>query len=310
MRQVFSQMGHRPDHSATVSANFCWLMARAPRLTCLCAVALIVWCSACSPRPIPPAASTQVRNGQLYVSGQTEFDALFRELNELQVMLFGAEDEERAIRKLLAKSLGVEDGATRQVLSERVAALAGELNAKKIRIKLEVEGLDADDAADTMAQAKIVGNLDSDAQAFVESTTSAARQALRFAARLRYAQRQVERMAQHANALEPWVDGTFATRGPTKVSEVKRNLDDARRQFPLLSLRASNLAEEARRTVQRLAAALTTDASLGSNKEPPLIAPADPSAASRRPQRYPAAAGVTKKSAPPVAPKGADSAGA
>jgi hypothetical protein len=267
----------------------------------------MAYCSACTPRQPPLPPPTAVQNGQLYVSGQTEFDGLFRELNDIQLQLHGANDEERSIRKSLAKALAMDDGATRQLLTDKVNEFATALAGKKIRLKLEVEGLDADDAADTMAQTKVIGSLDGEAQTRVESTTLAARQELRFAAQLRHTQKRLERLAQHAAALEPWVDSTFAQQGQTKVAEVKRNLGDARQQFPLLSLRASSLAEEARRTVQRLSAALTTDASIGSLKELPLIAPTEPppAAPKRQPQRAASGSAPAKKPAAP-APKNSD----
>jgi len=241
----------------------------------VCLASLLSWPIACAPKPAPPALPTQVQNGQLYQSGQSEFDGLFRELHDLQLLLKSATDDERQIRKGLASAMSVEEGATRQLLADKVQEKTAELSAKKIRIKLEVEGLEADDEGDTMAQAKLAGTLDEAMRQFIEATAIATRQELKFAARLRRAQKRIEHLAHHASALEPWLDSTFGGQGPAKTTEVRRNLEDARRQFPLLTVRAAELAEESRRTVQKLASALTNDSSLGSNKEPPLIAPVD-----------------------------------
>ncbi|MGE5786812.1 MAG: hypothetical protein ACM3ZE_19620, partial [Myxococcales bacterium] len=214
---------------------------------------LSLTCSQCvrkDPAPVP--ATSRVQEGQLYQSGHSEFDGLFRELHGLQQTLFGASEEERQYRRALAGALKLEDGATRQALADSVQKLASSLDPKKIRVRLDVEGIDADDEADTMAQAKVVGALDEEAQEFIEATALAARNELKFAARLRRAQKRLEHLAHHAAALDPWVDTTFGGQGQAKVVEVRRNLEDARRQFPLLTVRAAELSDEARRTVQRL----------------------------------------------------------
>jgi hypothetical protein len=279
--------------------NIRWLT-----LGCLC-FAL----SDCAPKTPPPAVPSHVQNGQLYQSGQSEFDGLFRELYDLQVMLAGAPDEERQIRKTLASALALDSAASRQILADKISARAAEFTAKKLRLKLEIEGLDANDEADAMAQAKVVGTLDESAQSCVEATALAARQELKFAARLRHAQKRLEHLAHHASALDPWIESTFGGHGPAKVAEVRRNLDDARRQFPLLTERSAELAEESRRTVQKLAQALTTDASITSSKEPPLISAAEAPASPKPRPRTPAATSApAKKVAPALKP--AESGGA
>ncbi len=274
----------------------------------LCLAWLCVAVFGCAPKPLPPVVPSQVQNGQLYQSGQSEFDGLFRELHGLQVLLASAPEEERQIRKTFASAISVEEGATRQLLADKVTAKAADLSAKKIRIKLDVEGLEADDDSDTMAQAKLVGALDDSSRQFIESTALAARQELRLAARLRRAQKRLEHLAHHAAALDPWVDSTFSGQGAAKAAEVRQNLEDARRQFPLLTVRAAEIADEARRTVQKLSMALTNDASIGSNKEPPLIAPVEPPAPPRKAR--PTAAPGTAAKKPAAAPKPLDGGGA
>lgn len=267
---------------------------------------ILLWASvtiaSCAPKPLPALAPSQVQNGQLFQSGQSEFDGLFRELHEQQLLLVGAPDEERQIRKTLAQVIAADAGATRQLLAERVATKATDLGTKKIRLKLEIEGLDADDPDDTMAQAKVVGSLDEDAQKFVEATALATRQGLRFSAQLRRAQKRIEHLAHHAAALDPFIGATFGGQGPAKVALVRHNLEDARRQLPLLAVRASELAEEARRTVQKLASAMTTDASIGSSKEPPLIAPVEPAPAPKRARTPTSNAPAKRAPAPAAAP--------
>jgi hypothetical protein len=249
-----------------------------------------------------------VQNGHLYQSGQSEFDGVFRELHDVQALLAGAPEEERQLRKTLATTISVEEGASPQSLADKVADKAAELATKKIRIKLDLEGLEADDEADTMAQAKLVGTLDDPSRKFVEASALAARQELKFAARLRRAQKRIEHLANHAAALDPWVDSTFGGQGAAKTAEVRHNLDDARRQFPLLTVRAAELAEESRRTVQKLAVALTNDASIGSAKEPPLIAPVEapppPPPRKARPTAAAPNAPAKKPAAAPKAPEG------
>lgn len=266
------------------------IASRHPVLGWFCAAALCgLIQGACVPKKsVTPSPSSAVQEAQLYQTGHTEFDGLFRELHGLQQALAGAADEERQYRRALATELQLEDSATRQALADKVQAYAATLEKKKIRVRLEIEGVDADDETDTLAQAKVVGQLDDEAQRFIESTALAARQELRFAARLRRAQKRLEHLAHHASALDPWVDATFGGQGAAKVGEVHRNLDDARRQFPLLTVRAAELSHESRRTVQKLAQALTTDPSLGNGKEPPLIAPMELPSKHRVPRPAPA----------------------
>lgn len=292
-------------------------MKRIPSPNCfryLVPLCLCLGVTGCVPAPGASPSPSQVQNGQLYQSGQSEFDAVFRELHSLQQQLADAPAREREIRKSLARTLAVEDGATRQVLAERVSSKATELRARKILIRLETQGLDADDPDDTMAQARLAGELDDESQHFVEAAALATRQELRFAARLRRAQKRIEHLAHHSAALEPWIEATFGRQGATKVLDVRRNLVDARRQFPLLTVRASSLADEARLTAQKLAHALTTDADIGSSSEPPLIAPVEstpPTPKHQRPsgRRHPtkkAASGGSPPTKKPVEPSGAD----
>jgi hypothetical protein len=235
---------------------------------------------------------------------------LFHELHELQQLLSGAAEEERQIRKVFATTIALDSGATRQLLADTVAAKASEFHAKKLRVKLDLEGLDASDEADTMAQAKVLGTLDDETRRLVEATTLATRNELRFAARLRRAQKRLEHLTHHASALDPWLDSTFGGQGPTKVSEVRRNLDDARRQFPLLTVRATEFADEARRTAQKLAHALTTDPSLASDREPPLIAPLETSTGATKPRPRAPSGSVPIIKKPAAPPKATESGGA
>ena len=68
-------------------------------------------------------------------------------------------------------------------------------------------------------------------------------------------------------ALDQQVDAAFRLGGPSKKSEVRKNLNDARTLMPLMGGRADEVIESARTTVKKLEEAMHTDD--GSFNKPP-----------------------------------------
>jgi hypothetical protein len=215
---------------------------------------------------------TRVESGLLYSAGQAEFDTFFRDLYQLQTELQRAPDEERKLRSELAERLEVTAGATPQLLVDTVTNRAKQFADKKTYFRLEVDGFGAEDEADTMVQSTVSGPLDGKTKSFVENATLLARLELRHAAKLRKANKQASRLIVHAQALDPSIEPTFGAQGYSKLTDVKRNLEAAKRALPLLSLQATDQADTAEQLVRKLSVALTTDQSLPPTNEPPLIA--------------------------------------
>lgn len=233
----------------------------------LLATALLALAPACNRQAQRP---TQVAAGLRFVAQEASFDAFFSELFDLQLLLAAAPADERQLRVTLASSLGVTDGTTPGLLAERVATRSLELKDKGLQLRLEIEGWDAVDPADTSAQTRVVGTLDDAGRKTVEAVTLATRGELALMARLRRARSSVELLNSRAMALEPLVEGTFVNQ-PAHLESVRRNLDDTKRVLPLLASRAATLAEESKRFASRLATALTTHPQLSTSPTPPLV---------------------------------------
>jgi len=234
--------------------------------------------------PLGADKPTRVESGLLFTAGQPEFDTFFSEYFAAQTELATAKDAEHALRGELSKKLGVVAGATPQLLVDAVARRAQELAEKKVLLRLDIDGLGADDEADTMVQAAVIGTLEDDARLFIENATLLARQELRMSARLRKLKKKLSRLEAHEQALEPSVEPNFTDKGYAKLEEVKRNLFAAKRALPLMSLRAQDQAEDSEQLVRKLGAAMTTDKEVTRKPEAPLITNVEPQASPKRPR--------------------------
>lgn len=257
---------------------------------------------ACAPNR-PAAEPTPVARGLRFVSHNAAFDAFFADLYAAQVDMGSLPDQERGYRKELAKELKVEQSATVNALAERAFTLSKDLAAKGTMLKLDIEGLEAVDEADTSAQMRVSGNLEGDNLRFAEAITRTARSELKLLAHLNFRAQSLQRLAARAAVLTGEIDQSFAGKDPQTIEQVRRNLSDAKLLISTMDERRVDLAAEARRTVERLTSAVTTNAALGAPNEAPLITfvkpPADPAerkASPRKPGGGPAVRGGTTKS--------------
>ncbi len=234
----------------------------------LCSIPLL--CAACY-RPSHASDPTPVARGLRFVSHNAAFDAFFADLHDQQLAMVKLPDQERQLRKDLATELKVPDGATTTVLAERATAIAQTLLTQGTALKLDVEGTNAVDEADTSAQMRVNGSLDGENLKFAEAIARAARSELKLLARLNAMEPALQRLAARAAILESETDRTFAASDAKEVEAVHRNLSDARLLIALMDERRLDLAVDARRTVERLVSAVTTNPTLGAPNEPPLV---------------------------------------
>ena len=233
-------------------------------------ISLIFAGSACHYRA-PVGDPTDVARGLRFVSHNATFDTYFADLHDEQMSMVQLPEEERKMRKDLAVELKVADGATTTVLAERAATVAQGLSAQGTTLKLEVEGFNAVDEADTAAQMRVNGTLDGDNLKFAESITRAARSELKLLAHLNAKEQTLQRLAARAAVLDADVDRAFAAADSKQMETVHRNLSDAKLLIALMDERRLDLAVDARRTVERLASVVTTNPALGASNEPPLV---------------------------------------
>jgi len=225
--------------------------------------------SACHVRG-PTADPTPVARGLLFVPHNSAFDTFFADLHDEQVSMQQLPESERKVRKDLARDLKISDGATTSVITERATSLARALLTQGTALKLDVEGLNAVDEADTSAQMRAAGALDGENLRFAEAVTRAARAELKILAHLNGKEQTLQRLAARASILEAETDRTFSS-DSKKQDSVHRNLSDARLLIALMDERRLDLAVDTRRTVERLVNGVTTNAALGASNEPPLI---------------------------------------
>ncbi len=218
-----------------------------------------------------PAEPTPVARGLKFVSKNAAFDAFFTDLHDVQLDMLALPEQERNFRKVLAKEIKVDEGATTSVLAERAAAIAQGFASKGTTVKLDVEGLEAVDEADTAAQMRVSGYLEGEALHHAESIARAARSELKLLAHLNARGQTLQRLAGRATMLEAEVERAFAGSDPKQMEFVRRNLSDAKLLISVMDDKRLELSLESRRTVERLASAVTTNPALGSPNEPPLV---------------------------------------
>ena len=226
--------------------------------------------SGCHPnrQPVEP---TPVARGMKFVSKNVAFDAFFTDLYYAQLDMLSLPEQERNNRKDLAKELKIDEGATATVLAERAATIAQGFAGKGTMVKLDIEGLEAVDEADTSAQMRVSGYLEGDNLHYAESITRTARSELKLLAHLNARGQTLQRLAARANMLEGEVERAFAGSDAKQIEFVRRNLSDAKLLISVMDEKRLELSLESRRTVERLASAVTTNPALGAPNEPPLV---------------------------------------
>jgi hypothetical protein len=118
---------------------------------------------------------------------------------------------------------------------------------------------------------RVSGTLDGENLKIAESIARAARFELKLLAQLNARQQRLQRLAVRAGVLDAETDRAFAASDPKQIEAVHRNLSDAKLLIGIMDERRLNVAVDTRRTIEHLASAVTTNATLGSSSDPPLV---------------------------------------
>ena len=243
----------------------------------LTATGLVVAATGCSILGSPgPSAVSQ---GQKYQSGDPTFDEFFSNLHDMQIELGRAPASEKEIREELAKKVKLDEGSSASMLGKKLGKKTEELATAGTGLKMEVDGLDDNDDAGVKVSVK-GKDLDGDAKTMVSAMEAAVKSAAKLHVRMKKIKKSLDQATGQILALEATVDGAFRKGGPKKKSEVRKNLDDAKKLIPLMSARAEEVAEASKTTAKKIADAAQTDT--GQFDQPP---PAEPPPAEPEPEK-------------------------
>jgi hypothetical protein len=211
---------------------------------------------------------SMVGQGKKYQSGDPQFDEYFAELYELQIEMGKAPAREKEIRQDIAKVTHSDPDTSASMLAKKVEKRTQEIAEGGSGARLEVEGAEGDGRASVKLE--LAGKeLSGDDKSFLEAIEKAARDEAQILNRMREISRTIERMRALSVALDQQVDTAFRKGGPSKKSEVRKNLDDSRTLMPLMVARASETAEAAKNTLKRLSDAVDTKDSFKKDEPPP-----------------------------------------
>lgn len=249
---------------------------------------------------------SDVGQGRQYKSGDPTFDEFFESLYDLQVEMATAPDEEKEIRKRLAKQLEVDQDASASLLAKKAGEIAKEMATKGVGLKVEMDEGDVD--AKPTAEVHTAGGMpNSDDKAFIDAVETTMQKELDLARAMKKRQKALERMEATIVELEPRIDTTFRLGGPRKKAEVRKNIDDAKKLFALMTTRADDVQESARQTAKKLAEAVKTDDGKFSAPPPPeepeAPAPDEGSEKKAKPAKHPAQHAAPPPAAPAPKPK-------
>lgn len=209
-----------------------------------------------------------VGQGQKYESGSPEFDAFFAELYELQVEMVKAPGREKEIRQEIAKVTKSDPDASASLLAKKVDKHTKELAEAGTGLALSVEGLEGDSEA-TVAFEAVGKDLSADDKAYFDAVEKAAKEEAKLLTRMRQILKRTEAMKAQTVALEQQIDGAFRKGGPSKKSEVRKNLEDSRTLIPLMQARAQETADTSKAALKKLAEAINTKETYKKDEPPP-----------------------------------------
>lgn len=212
-----------------------------------------------------------VGQGKQYKTGDPTFDEYFQSLYDLQIELGKAPNDEKEIRRELAKQLKGDPDASATLLSKRAEKRAKELAEAGTGLKVEVSGLGEGDVSAEVSSAG--ADLDGEGKDFVNAVKAAIVSEGKLHNRMKKAGRIIEKLSGMTAALEQQVDTSFR-KSVSQKGEVRKNLVDAKKLLPIMQARADEVAGSAETAVKKLAEALNTDD--GSFDKPPPPPPPPP----------------------------------
>jgi len=208
---------------------------------------------------------SNVAQGLHYNPGSPEFDRFFDSMYRAQLKMGTAPQDEQAIRKQLARSLGGEGKVDPTELGQLTAEHADRLAKAGTALSLTLSGMDAPDA---MPSAKIessglpTGNSDKN---IITAIGTAAQAEAKMLGEMRQVKVASERLREDAAALEPGIDKAF--RGMTMRAEVTKNLKDAQALIPLMIQRADEVEALAKLTLDQLVRSANTSDQVAAQRE-------------------------------------------
>lgn len=243
---------------------------------------------------------SNVSQGLLYEAGEPAYDEFFRSLHQLQLKLAGAPEQEKRIRQRLAKRLGADDEASSSLLAKAVAKHAERLAEAGIILRMKVEGLDEEEGDKPAAVLELGGKEpDREDKKIIRAVDRAAKQAADLIYEMRQSEAALGKLSDQAAALEAGVDATFGTRGGNGP-EVRQNLQDAQRLFPLMVTRTEEVAEAAESVLGELEkVANTADKAAATPAEQPRASDAGASPPAAPPPAGPRAPSPKEKGSSP-----------
>lgn len=248
---------------------------------------------------------SDVSQGRQYTSGDQAFDAFFNELYQTQVALAQAPDRVRLPRERVAEALALGAQSTADQIGDALDKRADQMAKGGSALRLSIAGVDDPTgipAATVSTSTQPADPNDRNLVNVIAETASGTAAAL---ADVRRARPVIERLRQQADILEPNVSSTFRKEGRRKRAEVEKNLADAKRMIPLMSLRVD--------AVEKDAVALLHFMEKAAHHEPaaPPPPPPPPEEGGKKKKKKPtagatapAAAGASKKPAAPPPPSG------
>jgi len=196
---------------------------------------------------------SKVKAGELFESGETRYDAYFKEVHELQVAAVGWPDERKTACRALVDTLKLSPDAADvsivQATHERVNQVARDVGP----IKLEVT---SDDAHLTAGNAESV---DDSTRELFRSIEICAHAVSQRAKNLRVVPPKVDELHKAGRDLEPHVREDFSRRGGRVGSDVQAELTASYSVLDGISREARNGARGAEDFVADLQRAIVSD---------------------------------------------------
>jgi hypothetical protein len=276
---------------------------RRSRAASLCA-ALCIHVAAASLLALTPACSmfvntnTNVADGKLYEPGRAEYDAFFKELYDVQLLMGRAPERESAARARVARALDLPESSTSDAIGDALYERAAVLAKAGVMLKLSLAGVE--EGGSPSATVVTLGDVkEAKDKKLVEELDEAVKADAELLADLRKAKKPLDKMPGTAAALEPRIDTAFASSAKSKKDEVHRNFDDARQLIPLMSSRGEEVHRQAEQFLTTLQKILGAPTSPGGPTEP--AEPPRKGTAAKPKAAAPAAKPVSKPVPPPRA---------
>lgn len=237
-----------------------------------------------------PTGPTPVAQGKYYGSGDAEFDTFFIELYRTQVKVGTMPGRLSKTRNDLTDALGVSRELSTEALTANVEARARDLSRQGVLMKLELG-----QSAVLLTRPQERG---ASVRQLAEPIEKAANELVTASRELDETSALLDRLDLRRAELYARASATFGPVGPVKVSEVERNLDDARQVIVVMRARVSEHRKQTDALLEGLARA--SDTSRGAFARPP-PAPEEPAPAPTKRGQARATAKPKGQSAPKAA---------